>query len=145
MYLNFIYAQSIVNNICSTYEHHNIPLSINFHFLSICLNSHDKGLSICHKLWFSNPYIFGTRQILLKYQRFTSSGCRDKGIRKFVFVPKAQFLSSLMSLAISNSQSLPDIFQHIFSSLYITNPSSLIFLILPIYTHFTGLHTKDGT
>ena len=51
-------------------------------------------------------------QILLKYQRFTSSGCRNKGIRKFVFVPKAQFLSSLMSFEISYSL-YPDIFQYI--------------------------------
>ena len=29
----------------------------------------------------------------LKYQRFTSSGCRDIGIRKLEFVAKTQFLS----------------------------------------------------
>ena len=29
----------------------------------------------------------------LKYQRFTSSGCRDIGIRKLGFVAKTQFLS----------------------------------------------------
>ena len=28
----------------------------------------------------------------MKYQRFTSSGCKDKGIRKFEFVGKNQFL-----------------------------------------------------
>ena len=72
---------------------------------------HDrKELSFfCHKLRFSNPYIFATRfrwslifQTMnsvwsnsrsLKYQRFTRSGCKDIGIRKFEIVAKTQFLS----------------------------------------------------
>ena len=33
--------------------------------------------------------------ISLKYQRFTSFGCRYIGIRKLVFVAKTQFLLSL--------------------------------------------------
>ena len=61
-------------------------------------------LSLCNKLWFSNPYIFSTqccRPLIfqtmnyvrlsnpsLKYQRFTPTGCRDIGIRKFDFVAK---------------------------------------------------------
>ena len=133
-----------MNKVCSIYEHHNIPLSINFHFLSICLNSHDEGLSLCHKLWFSNPYIFRTRQILLKYQRFTSSGCRDNGIRKFVFVPKVQFLSSLI-VPCNIQFPISSGYFSTSSFLYFTYPSSFIFLFLPIYTHCTGLHTKDGT
>ena len=62
-----------------------------------------KELSLCNKLWCSNPYIFSIQcsrpyifQTMnyaisnpsLKYQRFTSSGCRDIGIRKFEFVAK---------------------------------------------------------
>jgi len=57
-----------------------------------------KKLSLCHKLWFSNPYIFGTQclrpylfqtkyavrsnNLSLKCQRFTSSGSEDIGISK---------------------------------------------------------------
>ena len=37
-----------------------------------------------------------------KYQRFTSSGCKDIGIRKFEFVAKTQFLYLLFSLALFN-------------------------------------------
>ena len=65
-------------------------------------------MSLCHKLWFSNPYIFGTQclrpylfqtkysvrsnNLSLKYQRFTPSGSKDIGIQKFKFVTKALFL-----------------------------------------------------
>ena len=58
-----------------------------------------KELSLCHKPWFSNPYIFVNQCMLtyifesmnsvryndhsLKYQRFTPSGCKDTKIRKF--------------------------------------------------------------
>ena len=61
-----------------------------------------KELSFCHKLWFSNsynlathsltPFIFRTinsvrsNSLSLKYHRFTPSGCKDIGIRKFEFV-----------------------------------------------------------
>ena len=67
-----------------------------------------KELSLCHKLWFSNPYIFGfqrrkplkfqtmtfvrSNNISLKYQRFTTLGSKDIGIRKSEFVAKNQFL-----------------------------------------------------
>ena len=34
-----------------------------------------------------------SNHISLKYQRFTLSGCKDIGIRKFKFVAKPQFLS----------------------------------------------------
>ena len=62
-------------------------------------------LSLCHKLRFSNPYIFATQwrwpaifQIMntvrsnLKNQRFTSSGCNDISIKRFEFVSETQFL-----------------------------------------------------
>ena len=67
-----------------------------------------KELSLCHKLWFSYPYIFATQclrphvfqnkytvrsnNLSLKYQRFTPSGSKDMGIKKFKFVTKNQFL-----------------------------------------------------
>ena len=35
---------------------------------------------------------------MLKYQRFTLSGCRDIGIRKFEFVAKTQFLYAILLL-----------------------------------------------
>ena len=70
-----------------------------------------KELSFCHKLYFSNLYIFVTHcckplifQTMnsvrpnnpsLKYQGFTSSDCKDIGIRKFEFVTKTQFLSNI--------------------------------------------------
>ena len=34
----------------------------------------------------------GSNNLSLKYQSFTSSGCGDKGIRKFAFVAKTKFL-----------------------------------------------------
>ena len=65
-------------------------------------------MSFCHKLWFSNPYIFATQcrrplifqtmnhvrpnNISLKHQRFTPLGCKDVEIRKFEFVVKTHFL-----------------------------------------------------
>ena len=68
-----------------------------------------KELSFHHKLLFSNHYIFGTRccrhlifQTMnyvrsnnhsLKYQRLTSLGRRNIGIRLFQFVAKTQVLS----------------------------------------------------
>jgi len=67
-----------------------------------------KELIPCHKLLFSNPYIFGThcrkplifqtyiirsnRSHSLKCQRSKTLGSQDKGIRKSEFVTKTQFL-----------------------------------------------------
>ena len=67
-----------------------------------------KGIEFCHKLWFSNfniletqcrrPLIFQTMNAVrlkngsLKYQRLTSSGCKDIRITKIEFVGKTQFL-----------------------------------------------------
>ena len=47
---------------------------------------------------FPRPLIFQTinsirsNSLSLKYQRFTPSGCKDKGVRKYEFVAKTQFL-----------------------------------------------------
>ena len=67
-----------------------------------------KELSFCHKLWFSNPFIFITLfrrpsifqtsntvrsgSVSLKYQRFPKLGFWDLWIWKFMFVAKTQFL-----------------------------------------------------
>ena len=76
-------------------------------FVKLLFNdfSRRKELSLCHKLKFSNPYIFttGRRRPLifqtysnrihsLKYLRSTTMGCTDIRIRKFEFVTKTQFL-----------------------------------------------------
>ena len=68
---------------------------------------YNKELSLCHKLWFSNPYIFGpqcrkplmfhtyfiwsNRSHSLKCQRSTTLGCKDIGKGKSEFVAKTQF------------------------------------------------------
>ena len=67
-----------------------------------------KEFTLCHKLWFSNPNIFGTqirkplifqayiiwsnKSHSLKFQRFTTLESKDIGIRKSEFVTKSQFL-----------------------------------------------------
>ena len=82
-----------------------------------------KELTLCHKLWFSNPYIFGfqrrkplifqtmtfdrSKNISLKYQRFTTLASKDIGIRKSEFVAKSQFLCSSV---INNTPSLNNFF-----------------------------------
>ena len=66
-----------------------------------------KELSLCHKLWFSNPYIFttqcrrpdtfqtvnsvGSKNLSLKYQKFTPYGYKDIGIRTFESCDKDSF------------------------------------------------------
>ena len=73
-------------------------------------NCWTKELSHCHKLWFSNLYIFVIKcrrplifQTMnsvrwknqsLKYQRFPPTGGKNVGIRKSEFVTKTQFLWS---------------------------------------------------
>ena len=68
----------------------------------------EKELSCCNKLQLSNPHISATewckplifqtyiiwsnRNHSLKYQRYTTFGCKDIEIRKFEFVAKTQFL-----------------------------------------------------
>ena len=87
-----------------------------------------KELSFCHKLRFSTSYKLATRfprplifqtinsvrsnSLSLKYQRFTTSGCKDIGVRKCKFVAKTQFLfsnifSALCSLGWRRIKSLP--------------------------------------
>ena len=79
-----------------------------------------KELSFCHKLRFSysynletcfpRPLIFQTinsgrsNSLSLKYQRFTPSGCKDIGVRKYKFVAKTQFLFSDFSFFRTPSQ-----------------------------------------
>ena len=71
-----------------------------------------KELSFCHKLWFSipnfiatqcrRPLIFQTmndvisKNVSVKYQRCTSSGCRDTGIKKSEFVAKTKLLYAIL-------------------------------------------------
>ena len=75
-----------------------------------------KELSLCHKLKFSNPYIYwtwccrllifqtkiiwGNRIHSFKYLRSTTLCCREIGIRKSEFVSKTQFLSLYSSFKI---------------------------------------------
>ena len=70
------------------------------------MNLVSKELILCHKLWFSNPYIFETqclkplifqtyviwsnRSQSLKYQRFTTLESKDIGIRKSNLLKIAQ-------------------------------------------------------
>ena len=79
-----------------------------------------KKLSLCHELRFSSPYIFATqcrrtyifqtmnyvrsKDIDLKYQKFTLSGCKDIGVRISEFVAKTQFL--LPNTRLKNTQEL---------------------------------------
>ena len=81
-----------------------------------------KELSLCHKLWFSNPYIFGTqcrkslifhtyiiwtdRSRSLKCQRSTTLGSKDTGIRKSKFVAKTQLLCHASSHISSSKQAI---------------------------------------
>ena len=71
-----------------------------------------KELSFCHKLCLANPDIFATwccrplifqtmisvrsNNLILKYQGFTPSGCKDIGLRTFKFVANTQFLYIFM-------------------------------------------------
>ena len=97
---------SIDNSICntSTYTYILLNRSIN-----------RKELNLCHKLFFSKPYIFGfqcrrpqifqtmnsvrSNNISLKYKRFTTLDSKAKGIKKSEFVTKTQFLSNRKFLA----------------------------------------------
>ena len=84
---------------------------LTYHFYKlncIYMNFRKKELSLCHKLWFSNPNIFETqcrkplifqtyifwsnKSHSLKNQRFTTLESTDIGIRKSEFVAKTQFL-----------------------------------------------------
>ena len=85
-----------------------------FRFFSLLLFV-AKELTLCFKLWFSNPNIFGTqcrkplifqtyifwsnKSHSLKFQRFMTLESKDIGIRKSEFVAKSQFLSKEFSLS----------------------------------------------
>ena len=78
-------------------------------------------LTLCHKLWFSNPNIFGTqcrkhlifqtyifwsnKSHSLKFLRFTTLESKDIRIRKSEFVAKRQFL---LCQVIRSRINLPD-------------------------------------
>jgi len=59
-----------------------------------------KELSLCHKLWFSNHYIYKSQ--LLKYQTLKPPGCKDIGIIKFEFVPKPNFFPKIQKVELKN-------------------------------------------
>ena len=75
---------------------------------AFALNLDGNEMSFCHKFGSSNTYIFATQcrtplifqaiiyvgpnDIVLKYQRFTLSGCKDVGIRKLNFEGKTGLL-----------------------------------------------------
>ena len=72
------------------------------------LHSTLKELSLCHKLWFSNPYIYATQcwrpylfqtmisvisnSLSLNYQGFTQSSCKNNMIRNFNLWQRLIFL-----------------------------------------------------
>ena len=105
IYISLKTREKRYGNICTTLLVRLCDLVAQVFILSI---TNAKALSLCHKLWFSNPYISATQcrrhQIFqtmnpvrlniqsLKYQTFTLSGCKDIGMRKFKFVAKIQFL-----------------------------------------------------
>ena len=72
---------------------------------------HYKEVFFVHKLWIFTPYIFETLCSMifdisnykfclsLIYQRFTLSGCKDIGIRKFWFFEKISSFSDKESLS----------------------------------------------
>ena len=76
--------------------------------LFICNVCTVKGMSLCHKLWFYNPYIFATRccrpkifqtmncyrsnYLSLTLKMFTQSACKEIWIRKLEFVSKTQLV-----------------------------------------------------
>ena len=86
--------------------------------LSFGFSATIKELSLCNKLGMSDSYIFATlcrrpqifqtmnsvrsNNLSLKYQSFTTVGCKDIGIRKFEFVAKTQFLSVFLWQIIKN-------------------------------------------
>ena len=51
-----------------------------------------KELRVCHKLYFSNPYIYAIEYyIMYRLKNLTTLGCKDTGIYKLEFVTKTQF------------------------------------------------------
>ena len=94
---NFTSLSNTEGIIC---EQANQIVSKKYQSISNILPNITKGIGLCHKLRFCTPYIFETQyrkpqiyEFSLKYQLFTSSGCKDIGIgRKLELMTKAQFL-----------------------------------------------------
>ena len=93
---NFTSLSNIEGIIC---EQANQIVSKKYQSISNILPNITKGIGLCHKLRFCTPYIFETQyrkpqiyEFSLKYQLFTSPGCKDIGIiRKFELMAKIQF------------------------------------------------------
>ena len=72
-----------------------IPSFNNRHFVSLCSEKsiRKKGIesepNLVHLRYFR--YSIKSNNLSLKYRKFTPSGCKDIGIRKFEFMPKTQF------------------------------------------------------
>ena len=62
-----------------------------------------KELSLCHRLWFSDPYSVSSNNLSLKYQRFTPSGCVRLRLENLSFV-KNLILLALYILITTNRQ-----------------------------------------
>ena len=108
IYISLKTREKREGNICTTLLVRLCDLVAQVFILSITIA---KELSLCHKLWFSNPYISVTQccrhyifQTMnpvrldiqsLKNQTFTLSGCTYKEIGKLKFVAKTQFLSTV--------------------------------------------------
>ena len=90
----------------------NLELTSSIYFVMIWTST-TKELSLCHQLWFSNPYIFAggrpqlfqtfnsvrSNNLILKYQRFTSSVWKYIWIRKVELVAKNQFLCVINNIS----------------------------------------------
>ena len=90
------------------YKEHTGISSFYLTFIQCLIEKRIKDLSLSHKLWFSNPYIWATQycrpwifqtmnsvrsnNIRLTCQRCTLQGFKDIGIRIFDFGAKTQFL-----------------------------------------------------
>ena len=91
-----------------------LELTSSVYFVMIWTST-TKELSLCHQLWFSNPYIFAARcrrpqlfqtfnsvrsnTLNLKSKRFTSSVRKYIRIRKFELVAKNQFLRVINNIS----------------------------------------------
>ena len=74
-----------------------------------------KEIESLHKLGFSNSVLatqchkqtmnsVRSNNLSLKYQSFTTLGCKDVGVRKFEFVVKTQFLYVVNILFVTNTK-----------------------------------------
>ena len=63
-------------------------------------------LATCRPWIFKNINSVRSNNLSLKYKRFTTSGCKDIGIRTFQFVAKTQFLREIQGNCVGNLESL---------------------------------------